>query len=319
MTGALERVLYIAGASRSGSTALCYLLQQHSEIAALSQVEWLAEYAADSDEPCSCGRAVEACPFWRQVARNFAQLRGASPDYRFADADVRTAGSWELPAWNTALLHGLSALGSRWALQAAARQVQSLAWNQRGAEQTLLLFEAVRGAAARRVVVDASKNALRAKTLYLADPARVRIVWLVRDGRAVAHGRSRRMRHSMRRAALSWLRANLEVAAALASIPREHWLLLRYEDVCAAPQSALDRVFSLLSLSPQPVSRSLDKGSGHLVGGNEMRYRRAENELLLDARWQREVDERALRAFESVAGWLNRRLGYGAVGAEPRR
>jgi hypothetical protein len=195
-------------------------------------------------------------------------------------------------------------------LGAVAKHVKTISWNLHAAAANHRLFEAIRSVASKPIVVDASKLPSRGKLLYMTSPEDTRILWLVRDGRAAAWSRVRRSGVSFEHATLAWVRAHLEIAGMFGTVPRPHRLVVRYEDVCLDPERELARVTDLLGVRAHKPQRLLHKSRAHLVGGNEMRYRRDEDELILDERWKTHIRASELRRFRVLGAWLNRRFGY---------
>jgi hypothetical protein len=114
-------------------------------------------------------------------------------------------------------------------------------------------------------------------------------------------------RLSATRAALEWRRSNEEAACVLRGLPRDTWREVRYEQLCADPQVALEPVLGWLGVDPR-CRLALARGVYHVVG-NGMRLD-STREVRLDDRWRTALPPEALGTFDSVAGDLNRRLGY---------
>lgn len=308
------RTLYIVGAPHSGSTALSLVLNAHADMVAVSELDELSFFAntedAENAEPCTCGEPVACCPFWNDVAREFARLAGEPYDPRFRNADVETIfparTSWAIRLTVVSLL----AANNASLLQLAGKTALLLSRKARAGHRNLLLLQAIRAVAHKPIVVDASKNPIRLKTLYLAAPGAIRIVWLVRDGRAVTWSASRREGIAVERAAWRWALYNARIQLILRSIPTEQQIFLRYEDFCREPGPALEGIARLLEVSPLAPPVTLNKSGAHLVGGNQMRYRTDERTLRLDEAWRGQMSAAQQRRFDRVAGWLNRRFGY---------
>jgi hypothetical protein len=306
-----DRVLYIMGAARSGSTVLSLLLGQHSEIIPGSQLEWIRTYAAlGKREPCTCTKPVAECPFWRSVAENLARSKGSAPDYGFRAFQHRTVFPLRTAPLGWLAGHLAYGVGPRGPMTIALRRSRALQEVTAASRDAAQLFRAMRSAAAKSVVVDASKNAIRGKALYLSDPTSVRLVWLVRDGRGVAWSRMRRHGESLERATAVWLRSNLEAAACLASVPPQHRCIVRYEDLCRTPQRELDKLCDFAGVSRETFSLTLRKREVHVVGGNEMRFDDDQDTLRVDERWRENLTRGQLARFAVIAGLLNRRFGY---------
>ncbi len=74
--------VFVMGAPHCGSTLLGRLLDNHSRIACAGELGLLGEAIANR-RPCSCGRLIPNCEFWRPV---LASLPGRTHrDYRPAD------------------------------------------------------------------------------------------------------------------------------------------------------------------------------------------------------------------------------------------
>jgi hypothetical protein len=59
--------VFLAGVSRSGSTALAMLLGTHPRVAVIGE-SWQLADRWHSGKPCSCGLPLSECPFWRPVS-----------------------------------------------------------------------------------------------------------------------------------------------------------------------------------------------------------------------------------------------------------
>jgi hypothetical protein len=181
------------------------------------------------------------------------------------------------------------------------------------------------------IVVDSSKTALRLKYLLRNPELDVRVIRLIRDGRAVAltymdpfrfadakdpsrrgggTGGSRESgRLSTAQAACEWRRCNEEAEHILRRLDKSQWIEVRYEELCKDTENTLRRLLEFLGLDPDqriPDFRSVE----HHVVGNGMRLDTA-SKISLDERWRSVLTEDELRVFDRVAGRMNRRYGYG--------
>jgi hypothetical protein len=320
------RLAYILAASHSGTTLLAMLLGAHPEIATVGELK-LTALGDPTRYRCSCRRLIRDCPFWRGVGEDFAR-EGLEFDLARAGTDwASTAPSlarrWLAPLHRgplaEALRDGLLALTPGWRSHAAMVAVRNR-----------VLARSVLARLGKHVLVDSSKIGLRLKFL-LRDPSYdIRVIRLVRDGRAVAasyvypaeladarapewrgggSGGSREAeRLSMRAAAREWRRSQEEAQAIIARLPEGRVLELRYEALCLDPAATLERVHRFLGVAPRrevPAFRAVE----HHVVGNGMRLDDI-GEIRLDERWREYLTAADLAIFEKEAGGLNRRLGY---------
>jgi Sulfotransferase family len=277
---------------------------------------------------CSCGRLIEECCFWRRV-REAMTTRGhqfdlARPNMHVLDVKNRYAARLLRPLHRGVLMETLR----DWALGASSAWRQHLAETQR---RNLAFIQALGSVTGAPVVVDSSKLALRLKYLLRIAPLDVRVLRLIRDGRAVAMtylnpqefadatDESRRGGGSgitapprreltMREAAREWRRSNEEAETVLRNFPQCKWLEVRYEDLCQAPAATLRNVATFLGLEPNKIVLDFRSRDHHVIG-NGMRFDTTSN-VRLDDRWKTTLTADQLHVFDTVAGDLNRRYGY---------
>jgi hypothetical protein len=159
-------------------------------------------------------------------------------------------------------------------------------------------------------VIDSSKSPLRLKLLYMLRRDRVRIVHLVRDGRAVTASAMRRRDMSAALAGRIWKRDNQNLAVMLASVPARLKTRVHYEALCEDPVREVTRIGRFLGLEFMPGMLTLGQRPVHNIPGNPMLFNRERRTITKDERWRRDLSERDLAAFERAAGRLNRSFGY---------
>jgi len=322
----ITRLAYILSASHSGSTLLAMLLNAHPDVCSVGELK--ATSLGDVERyRCSCGEFIRQCPFWNRV-RDALALRGISFDIARAGTDFRLNGR--------GLTRRLAGALHRGAVFERCRDFAlglSPVWRAQFPEirgRNAALVDAIRELTGAKTVVDSSKVALRLKYLLRGPEFDVKVIRLVRDGRAVAltytdparfadasspemrgggaGGERDSERLSMARAALAWRRSNEESEHVLAGLDRSRWVEVRYEELCADPQGTLRRILDFLGLDPSRWVwgfRSVD----HHVIGNGMRLD-STSEIRPDERWKSALSKDDLAVFDRVAGATNRRYGY---------
>jgi hypothetical protein len=202
------------------------------------------------------------------------------------------------------------AVGSAAALR-LARSVSAGAERLHGiAANSWAVADAMATVAGSPFVVDSSKSPLRLKLLYMLRPDAVRIVHLVRDGRAVAASAMRRRDMSAAMAARIWKRDNHNLAIMLRSVPARQKLRVHYEAVCEDPEREVRRMCDFLGLPFAPAMLALWQRPVHNIPGNPMLFDRSRRTISKDERWRRDLSAGDLAAFERAAGRLNRSFGY---------
>ncbi len=319
---------YILAPSHSGSTLLSMLLGSHPQIATIGEINLSPEAMGDlSRYRCSCGQLIQQCGFWNQVQEGMVNrdfefdLSDAGMDYRGVGS--RYARRLLKPLYRGGFFEHCRDLGLSF----------SPLWRNRLPEthkRNAALAAVVTDITKAKIIVDSSKIALRLKYLLRNPDLNIKVVRLIRDGRAVAltymdpagfadakdpnrraggmGGDRENERLPMADAAYEWRRCVEEAESILSCLDRSQWIEVRYEDYCRMPHETLSQVQKFLGVDPgrQPVEfRSVEQ---HVVG-NGMRLDTA-SEIKLDERWRDKLTAEELKIFDDVAGAVNRRYGY---------
>ncbi len=273
-------ILYIAGAGRSGSTLVELILGNLPGFFSVGEIRFFWEYMARQEMVCGCGERLGTCPFWAPLALALQEQQGVGLP-RMAHIASK------LDRTRQALLMHLP-LGS----SGADRQVLAAAVRQ--------LYTDVFERSDTRVLVDSSKTPTHLRLVRQAGFQDIRILHLIRDGRAVAYSWSKRVKrelakedprarmpsHSPIRSMITWMFENASVARSRRELP---YTALRYEDFAAHPRPELARALSALGLPAdlgfldQPRVQITPT---HSVGGNPMRFSSQGLQIQLDQEWK---------------------------------
>jgi hypothetical protein len=306
--------LYICGAGHSGSTLLDMLLGCHSKVASLGEISNLPMDWATNNR-CTCGKHVRECELWTGVVGELSAKLGINaaidpyalnlgPIYA-AVGDKRVTNGFYLARRRVvSALHLLElhfqALGI---LRLPLRKVYS------GLANTLELYELVGSKLGADWVVDSSKVYTRAVSLYRMAPDRMKIILLIRDGRAVYC--SMRKRNFSRRFSLNaWYAVFLRALPLIDKhVDAGDVITVKYESLASDPARELKRICDFAGLEFEPGMLDLKSKLHHNINGNDMRFATA-SEIRLDTKWRSALDADELAYFEGHAGWLNNKLGY---------
>ena len=325
MTNNKQQLVYLAAASHSGSTMTAMLLGAHPQLCSVGELK--ANHLGNKDSYlCSCQTLADKCHFWQGVSARMA-ARGQAFSIFDAQMDIRSGAT----PYTDKLLRPLVRHRSvEWIRDAFLylspswrRQLPLL--QQRNADYASAIAEQANAT----TVVDSSKIGLRLKYLLKNAELDVKVIWLVRDGRGVslaykdpaefADAKNPKLRgggagatHEQGRAvstgAYEWVRCNQETQALVATMPKENWLRIHYEDICNETEATLDEIFRFIGV--EPSQKRLDfKSVEHHVVGNGMRLDSSET-ISLDERWKTQLTDTELTDFEQIAGAYQRNLGY---------
>ncbi|NHI20845.1 sulfotransferase family protein [Phycicoccus endophyticus] len=301
---------FIGGHGRSGSTLLGRLLGSVDGVFSAGEVCYVWEQGVLRDWICSCGEPFSRCDFWQAVGQE--AFGGWTTDVAERGLALRKLVD------RNRYVPKLLAPGAFPGYARAEREY---------AQMYSAVHRGIARASGARVVVDTSKTPSTGYLLRRIPQVDLRVVHLVRDVHGVAYSWAKKVpradrdgalmtRLSHRRTALEWTAFNALVEGlGLLGEPR---LLLRYEDLVAAPETRLRDVLGFVGEGLLPAEPGLGfleadtvtLARGHEVTGNPMRLQGGAIQLRLDQEWRRAMPRSQRRAITTAAAPGLVRYGY---------
>ena len=320
MSGLDQKVLYIGGFGRSGSTLVERILGQLPGFCSAGEIVFLWQRGLIDGQLCGCGTPVPECDFWARV------------------------GKTAFGGWDQIDAHEMLALQkrvdrNRYIPSMVAPRLRPGAQGDLDRYTDVLsrVYRAIGEVAGARVVIDASKHASTAFLLRRVPGVDLRVVHLVRDSRGVAYSWTKEVRkpevtgddafmpvYSPTSSGLQWLAYNLMfdalgiITAFSGDTPEKApgTMILRYEALMAQPREGLERILVAASEPVTPESFSflgsghVDLGVDHTVAGNPMRFHQGRLDLRLDQAWTTKLPERDRKVVTAITWPLQLRYGY---------
>jgi Sulfotransferase family len=298
------RVLFIAGAGRTGSTLLDTTLGQVDGLTSVGELRYIWQRGFVEDRLCGCGEAFSTCPFWREVT---ADALGSPPT-----VDPRRMA--ELLRERTRMRRLPSFLARRSARRGAEGDLE---------RSTSALYRAIRDRGTD-VIVDSSKLPTYGRFVEGLAGIDLAVVHLVRDPRATAFSwtRARQLpdrpgglmqRQRPAKSAALWTVWNLVTERMWAGGDR--YLRLRYEDFVRSPRSASESILHLIGAADRKLpfrdDRTVELLPTHTVAGNPSRFHHGAVEIRADEEWRTALRSSARRVVETITSPALRRYGYG--------
>lgn len=303
----LRTLVYVGAAGHSGTTMLDLLLNNSPDIQAVGEISRLSWMARSGHSPCSCGVNVSECPFWTRVEAEARAEMGVGPDAALLNTRETMLEMDRVSRFGLAIESALLVAGSRGLYQMASKFVARCHYE--ATANSWFWYDMTGRVAGKPILVETSKDPRRLKALYLYDPTRFRLIYMVRDGRAVSASQMRREKVGMEVAATAWRRVNQRLRWAMWTIPDAQRMFLSYEELCRNPRETMERVARFVGTEVNDNMLVLRKTESHSISGNPMRFRRDERAIELDERWKTALSVEDLATFERIAGRLNRQLG----------
>ena len=151
------------GSGRSGSTFLDAVLGNHPEIEGVGELGYHTRSGWGQALYCACGAPGNACTFWSDVRDEWTKRAGPDCVQEYAT------------------LQNMFERFRRWPRLFRERRKQSARFGAY-ANRTTALFEAIKEVSGRPVIVDSSKNPVRATALAMVPSIDLRLIHLVRAG-----------------------------------------------------------------------------------------------------------------------------------------
>lgn len=269
-------IIYICGSGHSGSTLLDLVLGSHSYVVSLGEFGQFGRYFRNN-ELCTCGLRVRSCRFWREVRSRFLESTGN--DLFYPPKDYYTSfmlthrklekmpllGSYLMNAWLFGLFHLRSGRIIRRLMDVWNRLASGLAYN-------FELFRSIGEVAGKGFVVDSSKTFMRMRALSIWRPDLVRVIYLVRDGRAVAAAQKRKRGGSVKRHAKAWKKNQRVCLRFLRYMDRGAWIQISYDALIENPEKEVSKVCSWLGIPFEETMLSFGDHEHHNLAGNRMRF-----------------------------------------------
>lgn len=301
------KIIYIAGAGRSGSTLLSNVLGQLPGVVSIGELYYLWERGIQDNILCGCGNPFRDCEYWQEVLQCTGLSTGIENIPQAFANGVNGARTRHIPF--------LFTKGGRLRYATVSQPFINLLDH---------IFKAISQLTGCNCIVDASKFPSYGFLLTQIPNVEVSVIHLIRDPRAVGFSWQRRKfnpdsgelfgRMSISRSAAIWNSWN--VGAEILGhtvLDRDRFLRLQYEQFINHPASSLERIINMarLDIDPKIVvqDQTVIMKQEHTIGGNPVRFNKSMT-LKLDMDWQT-----AMPIFQqtltTVITWpLLRRYGY---------
>ena len=283
-----NKVLFIAGAGRSGSTLLDMLLGQINGFYSTGELRFVWGRGFAQNQLCGCGKPFRECEFWTEVVK---EAFGG-----FEDIDYARIEELREPV-ERLVTKGLSISGKS----------ELLAPYQEYFDALGDLYQAIHKISGCEFIIDSSKNTAHGFILANIPQIDLFTVHLIRDSRAVAYS----WRREKVRPEIYWEQKFMGQRKFLTSATRwnslqklaeklrqssKQYALLKYEGLVTNPQKSLRGLFNELGIE-QPSLDFIDGvranlKTSHMVSGNPVRFTNNEIKIEPDIEWQHAMANR---------------------------
>jgi hypothetical protein len=307
---AKTKVLYITGDGRSGSTLLDLLLGQSDGFFSTGELSQIWRQAFIQNLLCGCGKPFRQCNFWNAVVEE------AFGGWHCVDAE-EIKKAWlsvsRLRNLATVFLHPY------WRPSHYQKEMEMLTaiWEK--------LYSSISKISGASMVVDSSKWPVGAFNISQFPNTDLFVLHLTRDSRAVAFSMQRKKRRpevasepvflpmsGPSKATVYWNATNM-TSSHLRRVCRQY-MLLRYEDLVAAPAEALKRIAEFTQTTGDFAfladPHAIPLKGNHTVAGNPLRFQPGPLNIRLDDEWKSRMPWRSKALVTAMTFPLLWRYGY---------
>ncbi|MCP4971761.1 MAG: sulfotransferase [Arcobacter sp.] len=304
-----SNVIYIAGSGRTGSTILDVILGNHPKIVGLGEIHRL------SIEPdirkCGCGTEINNCEFWNPLLKQISNEKKIPFENWWDFFPLTLAKEKKIVKYLPSLLEILLMIGNKKILKIFLKQSLVKKYFEI-IENSLFLYDKISKYSDVPYIIDSTKNPVRMKALYLSRPNKIKIILIVRDGRAIVASAKRRIKTPIEVGTTNWVTTNKNLELMLRTISKEKYIVVRYEDLCDDTENIFRKITSFIGIDYDPKMLRPVKGNFHQIPGNPWLHNNDDDviEIKKDERWKTELTKDELRIFNNIGSSLNKKFGY---------
>lgn len=308
------RYIYICSAGHSGSTLLDLMMGSHSNVESMGEISHLSKNIALNTQ-CACGLPVRDCKTWRAVFTLVEKHTGKSltqspysllMGYPKAKVVIDKNHQNALYLLKREFFLALRYLQLRYNFKLLSPFTNTL---EIALKNNFLIAESLCHVCKKELVVDSSKDYVKAVGLYLQRPELVRLVVLTRDGRGVLHSNLKR-KFSINSSIKGWKNYYSRAISLIDKhVNKKHILTVKYEELVKHPESVLKEICEFTGIKFQSQMLDFSSHTHHIANGNDMRFSN-DSTIKIDDEWQSKLAPDVIKTFENMGGSLNKKLGY---------
>ena len=287
----------IVSVGHSGSSILNLVLGSHPSLFSVGEL-WSVEEFWENDV-CACGQQLNKCHFWTKI-RNEVSNDNLNNHLRKGSFS-RRKGSFLLNLTDFLIIIGCKSL-----LELYSIFSKNMRETLDSAEQNLRLINKI-AQDKNSIVVDSSKNPIRAKLLSTLDD-RTKIIYLIRDGRGVSLSWTKAYYYTFKKAVLQWMMRDLLIKIFLVGVRKKNKLILSYENFCQNPIETCIKICEFLDINFDEDMLSKQKEKRHDVHINPNSFKNRFT-IKLDEKWKN-LNLAQIKSFNTIAGIYNYINGY---------
>lgn len=297
------RYLYLHSVEHSGSTLIACILGAHPEISTVG------EFSIDFSKKglCACGKNYDQCDFWENWSR---KTREHGLDFNIGNLGINLQPEHNRDRIEDLFYYNFSRKKIDMAVNFFFRASRYNKVAQKRLSRYLALSRILCEIEDTNIFLDTSKNPYQIKFLAQRPDVNLKVISLIRDGRAVMNSLIEREKYSPKQAVAVWKWGNRNIEIIKNNfLKQDNFLQLRLEDLCNFPEKYKKILFEFCGVTDFSKIDYANFEHRHIVG-NSMRHIFDGTIQKHDDSWKRKLSESHLKLFYSECGKSNESYGY---------
>lgn len=285
-SGRRKTIVYILGTGHSGTTLLDLLLNAHSNVTGLGEVEKIGARIARGPH-CGCGASFAKCPFWGDIFNN-KELS------QFLDAQIQhiTQGN---PSFFFSK-ENFSFIKKNFKSQLDLTPEKYVTFMEQ-------IYDYAFHKSDSTLLVDSTKNPHLVEAMHrYSDKYDIKVIHLVRDVRGVTWSYMKKY-GSCYEPIRRWLGSQCKITFLCFKLGlKKH--TCTYENLSRSPESAMQDTMHFIGLPFEVGQLNYWNTETHYPGGN-FKMLQEKKQITIDEQWRNEMPKSCQKLALILAGWLN--------------
>ena len=250
-----NKLVYIMGAGRSGTTALATFLGNNQEIQNIGEMHHFFKYL-DENKKCSCNEKLHACKFWKN------KINYLSKDSYASNRKL----SERIESHSSIIKHFFNSFSNN-----DYTKYQDL---------HISILDSIFLNTQKSILIDSSKYIGRALAINKLNNIDLKIIYVVRDVRGVISSFSKKVQtpKSSISSLLYYLLVNSMAEFVSNFVFKNKIIKVRYEDLMEQPIQTFEKIESFLKVDCNDIKQKINEDKsfdiGHIVGGNRLKEKK---------------------------------------------
>jgi len=295
--------IYLHSVEHSGSTLVACLLGAHPSVSTVG--EFTIDFSQEGK--CSCGSPYTECQLWQMWKSKSIENE---IDFRIGNLEINLQPKHNNDRFEDLFYYHFNSKLFDQMKRFLFKKTKYYKSVEKKIDKYLMLSQQLCEIDNTSIFLDTSKNPYQASFMAQHPKIKIKLISLVRDGRAVMNSLIEKEKYTPIHAINAWKWGNRNIERIKKNyFESENIFELKLEDLCHHPEEIKKQLFEFIGVNYVDSIDYTDKKNRHIVG-NYMRHKFDGTIRKTDSVWKTQLSKANLSLFEAEAGKMNKRYGY---------